>query len=266
MLIYPDTFVPATSPLAPPPPQPATPPVSGAAPGRRPPPAGFQKFIGAPDPAGSVAIPVGRIFPRTTCYGFSALDLKRFADFLLAGVGLLIVTPVMLLAAAAIKLESPGPVLFRQRRVGRYHRPFEMLKLRSMYCAPSAAASEARWTQPGDRRITRVGRILRRFHLDELPQFWNVLQGEMSLIGPRPEQIPIADRLSQNFPVFALRHLVRPGITGWAQVHTGYCASDDESITKLKYDLFYLCNMSPWLDLEILLRTLIVVMKGKGCR
>jgi lipopolysaccharide/colanic/teichoic acid biosynthesis glycosyltransferase len=141
--------------------------------------------------------------------------LKRLCDMVGAAVGLVLTLPLMVIAAIALRLESPGPVLFRQVRVGRWGKPFKMLKLRSMCHRPYDR--KARWTVPGDGRITRVGCFLRRTHFDELPQLWNVLKGEMSLIGPRPEQTTLAREIADITPRYHWRHVVRPGITGWAQ-------------------------------------------------
>lgn len=194
----------------------------------------------------------------------SALRLKRWIDVAGGAVGLLALFPLLALAALAIKLESPGPVLFRQYRVGRWLRPFRIFKLRSMYFNPRDRG--ARWTMKGDQRVTRVGRFLRRTRLDEVPQLWNVLKGEMSLIGPRPEQVPLARRLAQLTPDYDCRHAVRPGITGWAQINMGYCAGTEESQRKLEYDLFYLRHISLRLDLKVALGTVSVVLTGKGSR
>ena len=190
--------------------------------------------------------------------------LKRFCDWVGAVAGLVLAMPLMMIAAIAIKIESPGPVLYRQTRVGRWGRPFEMLKLRSMRHEPRD--EQARWTVPGDERITRIGRFLRRTHVDELPQLWNVLSGDMSLIGPRPEQVTFARELADLTPRYHWRHVVRPGITGWAQVHKGYCAGHVESLRKLEYDLFYVRNPSFAIDVEIALRTIAVAVSGKGSR
>lgn len=191
-------------------------------------------------------------------------DLKRFFDVVGAAVGLVLTLPLMAIAAIMLRLESPGPVLFRQVRVGRWGKPFEMLKLRSMCHRPHD--QRARWTVRGDGRITRVGCFLRRTHFDELPQLWNVLKGEMSLIGPRPEQTAFAREIADITPRYHRRHVVRPGITGWAQVHKGYCAGHAESLRKLEYDLFYLRKRSFKLDVEIAFRTVMVVITGKGSR
>ena len=188
--------------------------------------------------------------------------LKRVCDVVGAVAGLVLTLPLMVIAAIALRLESPGPVLFRQVRVGRWGRPLEMLKLRSMCHRPHDR--QARWTVLGDGRITRVGCFLRRTHLDELPQLWNVLKGEMSLVGPRPEQTAFAREIADITSRYHWRHAVRPGLTGWAQVHKGYCAGHAESLGKLEYDLFYVRRPSFALDVEIAFRTVVVVITGKG--
>ncbi len=193
-----------------------------------------------------------------------ALKLKRCIDVVGSAVGLVTLLPLLVLAAIAIRLESPGPVLFSQHRVGRWLRPFLIFKLRSMHFDPNDRA--AKWTMQGDQRVTRVGRLLRRTRLDEVPQLWNVLKGEMSLVGPRPEQVPLARRLARLTPHYHGRHVVRPGITGWAQVKIGYCASAEESLRKLEYDLYYVRHGSLRLDLDVALRTVSVLLTGRGSR
>jgi len=190
--------------------------------------------------------------------------LRRAADILLACAGLALAAPLMAALAAAVKLDSPGPVFYGQLRLGWRGRPFRMWKFRSM--AHTRGEPPARWTRPGDPRITRAGRWMRKARLDELPQLWNVLKGEMSLIGPRPEQAPIARELARLAPSYALRHSVRPGITGWAQVNNGYCATCKDSLAKLDYDLYYIQHRSLALDFQILARTVIVVLTGRGSR
>ncbi len=192
--------------------------------------------------------------------------LKRLTDCLLATVGLAVGSPLMLLISVAIKLTSAGPVLFRQRRAGLREKPFELLKFRSMVHSPRTDYEDARWAGAQDHRVTLVGRALRKMRLDELPQLWNVLKGDMSFVGPRPEQIPIVERLRGITPFYAFRHAVRPGITGWAQINNGYCASEQESLRKLEYDLYYVQHISLLLDLKILFRTVSVVLTAKGSR
>jgi lipopolysaccharide/colanic/teichoic acid biosynthesis glycosyltransferase len=171
----------------------------------------------------------------------------------------------MLLIALAIRLNSKGPVLFRQRRAGLREKPFEVLKFRSMIHLPQAGSDGAPWAGI-EERVTAVGRVLRKMRLDELPQLWNVLKGDMSFVGPRPEWLPIVERLRMATPFYTFRHAVRPGITGWAQINNGYCASEQETLRKLEYDLYYVQHISLLLDLKILFRTVSVVLTGKGSR
>lgn len=171
--------------------------------------------------------------------------------------------PVSALVALAIRLESPGPVLFRQARMGRYGQSFTLLKFRSM---THAHGSEHQFAVHDDPRVTRVGRVIRKYRFDELPQLWNVLAGEMSLIGPRPEIVSIAERYAQSIPYYSYRHLVRPGLSGWAQVQQGYTATDAETVTKLGYDLYYVKHRSLALDLLIAAKTLRTLLTGYGAR
>ena len=191
-------------------------------------------------------------------------QLKRVADLLLAALLLLLTSPLLLLAALLIWLDDRGPVLYRQERSGWLGQPFSVLKLRTMAVAPADAP--AIWTVPGDQRITRVGQWLRRSRLDELPQLLNVLRGEMSLIGPRPERPELERQLEASIRHYRKRHWMRPGLSGWAQVSAPYAASVEDSELKLSYDLYYLKHFSTWLDLVILLRTLKTVLKVAGQR
>ncbi len=190
--------------------------------------------------------------------------VKRLTDVLLAGFGLVVASPFILLAAVAIRLESPGPVIFRQQRVGRMGRPFELWKLRSMKV--EAERGGPQWAAQDDPRVTRVGRFLRKTHFDELPQMVNILRGEMSFVGPRPERPEFVGMLNESINFHHLRHYVLPGITGWAQVNYPYGASLDDAKRKLQYDLYYVCKASPLLDLRTLLRTARVVLFRQGSR
>jgi exopolysaccharide biosynthesis polyprenyl glycosylphosphotransferase len=189
--------------------------------------------------------------------------LKRGLDLALASVGLVLAAPVLALAAIAIRIESSGPILFRQTRVGRGDRPFDILKLRSMQ-DHAEEATGAICVRDGDERITRVGRFLRRTHLDELPQLWNVLVGEMSLVGPRPERPEFAESLTDRLPLFRFRSALKPGLTGWAQVRQGYAGSLAEFERKLSFDLYYLKHRSLTLDLVILWETVKAVVLLRG--
>jgi len=189
-------------------------------------------------------------------------QLKRMADLLVASALLLLTAPFVLVAALLIKLEDGGPMFYAQQRSGWLGRPFTVLKLRTMSVQPVDAP--AKWTQPGDQRITAVGGVLRRVRLDELPQLLNVLNGEMSLIGPRPERPELEHQLERSIPHYRKRHWMRPGLSGWAQVCAPYASSIDDSDLKLSYDLYYLRHFSTWLDLVILFRTIKTVLKAGG--
>lgn len=190
--------------------------------------------------------------------------LKRVFDAAMAGIALIVASPVMVIVAVAIRLESRGPVLYRQVRVGERRKEFWMLKFRSM--REDAEKDGARWASEGDERVTRIGRFIRKTRLDELPQLWNVLRGDMSLVGPRPERPVFVDQLEQQIPYFSQRLYVRPGVTGHAQVRCNYAASVDDSIEKLQYDLYYIKRFSFWFDVSILLDTVKVVLLRIGSR
>jgi lipopolysaccharide/colanic/teichoic acid biosynthesis glycosyltransferase len=186
---------------------------------------------------------------------------KRLADVAVAAIGLIVLSPLLLGIAIALKLTSHGPVLFIQTRQGRFFEPFQMLKFRTMRHEP--AEQDTTFTRVGDHRVTRVGSVLRRFHLDELPQLLNILRGEMSLVGPRPETIEFAERMDAELPLYELRYLVRPGLTGHAQVKQGYAMDTVlDTQMKLAYDLYYMCNYSMRIDVQILLRTLFSLTRG----
>jgi lipopolysaccharide/colanic/teichoic acid biosynthesis glycosyltransferase len=189
-------------------------------------------------------------------------QLKRVADLLVAAGLLTLTSPLLLVAALLIWLEDRGPVFNVQQRSGWLGRSFQVLKLRTMQVAPADAPPA--WTVPGDRRITRVGFWLRRLRLDELPQLLNVLSGDMSLIGPRPERPEFEQELEARIPHYRKRHWMRPGLSGWAQVCAPYAASVEDSELKLSYDLYYLKHFSTWLDLIILFRTIKTVLKAGG--
>jgi sugar transferase (PEP-CTERM system associated) len=193
-----------------------------------------------------------------------ALFAKRLLDLTAASVGLILALPLMVLVALAVRLDSPGPVFFRQDRVGRGGREFTLWKFRSMRI--DAEKGGARWAVQGDPRITRVGRFIRKTRLDELPQLWNVLVGDMSLVGPRPERRMFVDQLKEQCAWYEHRLVVRPGLTGWAQIKAPYASTFEESIEKLKFDLYYIKNLSIFLDISILLSTARIVLLGRGAR
>ena len=182
-----------------------------------------------------------------------------------AGLGLLLLSPVLAAAAVAIRLDSPGPIFYRQTRVGLRGRCFPILKFRSMRVDAESLSGPV-WAAAGDARITRVGRWLRKLRVDELPQLLNVLQGRMSIIGPRPERPQFVAEFRRSIPYYELRHWVRPGITGWAQVSRDYGASLDDARDKLEFDLYYVKNRSVWLDLFILFQTTKIIALGRGAR
>jgi exopolysaccharide biosynthesis polyprenyl glycosylphosphotransferase len=190
---------------------------------------------------------------------------KRTADLGVAIFLLVLTAPLMLLVVIAIRYDSPGAVLYRQERVGYRGRRFQVLKFRSMV---QNAENDGRaiWAAERDPRVTRVGRFIRLTRIDELPQLFNVLRGEMSMVGPRPERPVFVDQFIQAIPSYDNRHSVKPGITGWAQVNYGYAASTEDANVKLQYDLYYIANWSGHLDLRILGTTIGVVMLRKGAR
>ena len=190
---------------------------------------------------------------------------KRTGDLALASLGLLLSLPLILIAALAIKLDSEGPVFYRQERLGENGLPYILYKFRSMIQDAEAECGPT-WTQGDDCRVTRVGKVIRKFRLDEIPQMWNVLTGDMSFIGPRPERPEFVKELEQIIPYYSERHTTKPGITGWAQVSYGYGASAVDALEKLKYDLFYIKNMSTLMDLMIVFRTVKIVLKKSGAR
>jgi len=187
--------------------------------------------------------------------------LKRASDVILALLGLTVAAPLVALGAVAVWLEDRGPAFFAQTRIGRNHQPFRLVKLRTMR---PVKGNEDLYTRPGDARITRVGGFLRATRIDELPQLWNVLHGEMSLIGPRAEWDRLVQRYETEIPCYHFRHLVRPGITGWAQVNYPYGASVEDTTRKLEYDLYYIRHFSFVLDASIVLKTIHIMLFGKG--
>ena len=201
--------------------------------------------------------------------GFSSTQalssaFKRVFDVFVSALILLLTFPVILLFAALVKLESRGPALYRQTRVGHYGAPFEIIKLRSM--RQDAEKDGAQWAQQNDPRVTRIGRFIRLVRIDELPQLWTVLTGRMSFVGPRPERPEFVAELDRELPYYAERHVVKPGITGWAQINYPYGATREDAREKLEYDLYYAKNYSPFLDVLILLQTVRVILWPEGAR
>jgi sugar transferase (PEP-CTERM system associated) len=193
------------------------------------------------------------------------LFLKRCFDIVLASAGLLLSFPLIVLSAICIKLDSKGPILFRQERVGQFGGAFELFKFRSMV-EDAESEGKPRWASANDSRVTRVGRLLRRSRLDELPQFFNVLKGDMSFVGPRPERPYFVARLEEKLKYYPDRHVVKPGLTGWAQINFRYASSEEETREKLEYDFFYIKNFSILFDLVIIFRTIKIVLLGEGAR
>jgi lipopolysaccharide/colanic/teichoic acid biosynthesis glycosyltransferase len=170
----------------------------------------------------------------------------------------------MLFTAVLIRIETKGPIFFRQKRVGLNGSVFEIVKFRSM--VQNAETGEAIWAVENDSRVTRVGKIIRKLRIDELPQLWNIIKGDMSLVGPRPERPEFIEELNRVIPFYFIRHVVKPGITGWAQVNFKYGASKEDALEKLQYDLYYVKNLSFFLDARIILKTIRVVLFGTGAR
>lgn len=197
--------------------------------------------------------------------GFVRAVVKRLLDVVGSSILLLLAAPVMLLTALLIFIESGGPIFYRQERVGRNGSVFDVIKFRSMR-QDAEKDGTPRWAGAGDSRVTRVGKIIRKMRIDELPQLFCVLKGDMSLVGPRPERPYFVERLTQDIPYYALRHAIKPGLTGWAQVRYHYGSSVEDSGQKLQYDLYYVKNHSWLLDLVILFETVGVVLTGKGAQ
>jgi sugar transferase (PEP-CTERM system associated) len=200
-------------------------------------------------------------FQRTAWIMFT----KRALDIVVSSLGLLLAAPVALITAIAIKLDSSGSVLYCQERVGANEEPFVLYKFRSMQC-DAEAASGPQWAAKDDPRVTRVGRIIRKLRIDEIPQLLNVLKGEMSLVGPRPERAFFVSQLKEQIPYYELRFTVKPGITGWAQISYEYGDTEDDAIEKLQFDLYYTKHMAPIFDLQILFETVKVVLLGRGAQ
>jgi exopolysaccharide biosynthesis polyprenyl glycosylphosphotransferase len=188
--------------------------------------------------------------------------VKSLVDVMIASVLLLTLLPVLLIIALIIKVGDGGPAFFKQIRIGRFGKPFMVYKFRTMSVANEQ--SNQLYTQTSDSRVTRIGYILRLSHFDEFPQLWNVIKGEMSIIGPRAEWIKLVERYKREFPLYHLRQIVKPGITGWAQVNYGYGASLEDTLEKLQYDLYYVKHYSPHMDASIVLKTIFTMLSGSG--
>lgn len=189
---------------------------------------------------------------------------KRAIEFVLSLIGLILLSPLILILSILIKFDSRGSVFYQQERVGENGRIFKLLKFRSM--VENAEANGPVWAEQDDARITRVGRWIRKWRLDEIPQMINVIKGDLSFAGPRPERLFFVEKLRKEIPFYNQRFSVKPGITGWAQIKYHYGASKEDALEKLKYDLYYIKNLSPLFDLLIIFETIKVVLFGKGAR
>lgn len=205
------------------------------------------------------------IFGEGFRQGRVRMSIKRSFDILASGTLLILSAPIMLLAAIAVKLDSSGPLIYRQERVGLGGKTFNVLKFRSMR-SDAERDGKPQWATAGDTRVTRVGKLMRLTRIDELPQLFTVLRGEMSLVGPRPERPYFVDQIVEKVPFYAARHSVKPGVTGWAQVRHHYGASVDDASDKLEYDLYYVKNHTLFLDILILFYSIRVVLTAQGAR
>lgn len=193
------------------------------------------------------------------------MALKRFLDLIMSMMMLALVSPVLLIISILIKVDSRGLVIFSQKRVGKDQTPYRIYKFRSMVDNAEKTCGPV-WAKRGDHRITRVGHYIRQWRIDEIPQLWNVLKGNMSLVGPRPERACFVEQLKKQVPYYVQRFTLKPGITGWAQVNYGYGASEQDAVEKLNYDLFYIKNLSTLMDLTIIFKTIKIVLFAKGAR
>lgn len=193
----------------------------------------------------------------------SVVAIKRFTDIIISSVGLAVSLPIMAVLAVVIKMQSPGAVFYSQERIGYRKRPFRLYKLRSM-CDHAEPDGHPMLSSSDDSRITPIGRVMRKYRLDELPNLWNVLKGDMSMVGPRPERRYYIDRIIERAPHYTLVHQVRPGLTSWGMVKYGYASDVDGMVERLRYDMLYLQNMSLSLDMRIIYYTLFTVLRGEG--
>lgn len=196
------------------------------------------------------------------CVGGLAVAFKRAADVVLSLLGLLLSLPILLVFGVAIIMQSPGPVIYSQERIGRHRKPFRLYKLRSMIT--DAEADGPQLSLPGDPRILPVGRYMRKYHIDEIPNLWNVLMGDMSIVGPRPERAYFIEKIIARAPEYAMLFRIKPGLTSWGMVRYGYAYDVDGMINRMKYDLSYLDDMSMRFDLKVIFNTVTTVIRGEG--
>ena len=189
--------------------------------------------------------------------------MKRITDIIFSLISMILLLPIFLLSAILVRFSSPGGILYKQIRLGENGTHFTLYKIRTMYVGSEKNTGPI-WANKNDSRITSTGRVLRKFHLDEIPQLYNVLKGQMSIVGPRPERPKIVDELIKEIPYYSHRLQVKPGITGWAQINKGYDRSMDDVYTKIKNDLYYIENRSLFLDIKILLLTVWTMIMGRG--
>lgn len=192
------------------------------------------------------------------------MTLRRISEAIVVLMIAPLAVPLVVLVSLLIRLESPGPAIYKQKRTGRGGTEFTMYKLRSM--RNDLVGGQAKFAASDDPRVTRIGKLIRRYRIDELPQFFNVLLGDMSIIGPRPEQKTFVDSFEKEIPMYSYRHVVRPGITGWAQVEQGYADDKESTVEKLSYDFYYVKNVGLWLDISIIFRTIRTILTGFGSR
>src|SRR5581483_12277992 len=204
------------------------------------------------------------IFSRNSRFSNVTNHARRVLNAGLAIIGFVLALPLMLITAIAVKLDSVGPIFYTQERVGKNGRRFRIIKFRSM--RTDAEKDGAVWALQSDPRVTRVGRVIRKLRLDELPQFINVIRGDMNFVGPRPERPVFVEQLEKEIPYYSQRHLVKPGLTGWAQIKYSYGASVEDAMEKLRYDLYYIKNQNLLLDAAIVFETIKTVLFGRGGR
>jgi sugar transferase (PEP-CTERM system associated) len=208
--------------------------------------------------------PAWLIFSEGFEYGRKRHLVKRFCDLLFATVGLILTLPITIVTAILIKIESRGPIFYRQERIGERGATFTIVKFRSM--RQDAEKNGAVWACQNDNRVTKIGSFIRKVRIDEIPQMWNVIRGEMSFVGPRPERPIFVEQLIEKLPYYSLRHTAKPGITGWAQICYPYGASEEDALRKLEYDLYYIKYQSFLFDALIIFRTVKTVLFKKGAR